>query len=120
MLNRYPLWKYIVIICVMMVAALYALPNLYGEDPALQISGVRGANVTTEQVGLIRQTLESKGIATKSIELEEGQVLVRFKDTDTQLGARELLVDTLGESYIVALNLAPATPHGLSNLAQSH
>lgn len=110
MLNRYPLWKYIVIICVMMVAALYALPNLYGEDPALQISGMRGANVTTEHVSLIRQTLESKGIATKSVELEEGQVLVRFKDTDTQLGARELLSDTLGEGYIVALNLAPATP----------
>ena len=111
MLNRYPLWKYIVIVLILLVGALYALPNFFGEDPALQVSGVRGTVLGQEELSSIRQELENKDIQIKSLELDEDQLLIRFKSTDTQLKAR-VAGTNLGDDYIVALNL-PATPSWL-------
>ncbi len=116
MLNRYSLWKYITIIFVLLIAVLYALPNLFGEDPAVQITGIRSTQMSTDQLNLVQQVLKQKGLEAKRIALEEGQVLIRFKNTDDQLNAREWLIETLGEAYVVALNLAPATPAWLSSL----
>ncbi|POP46731.1 protein translocase subunit SecD [Superficieibacter electus] len=114
MLNRYPLWKYIMLVVVIVVGLLYALPNLYGEDPAVQITGVRGGVASEETLIQIQNTLQKDKITAKSMVLEEGAILVRFDSTDTQLRAREALVDVLSDKYVVALNLAPATPRWLA------
>jgi len=112
MLNRYPLWKYLLILAVLAVGVVYALPNLYGEDPALQISTTRGL-MTPAVRAQVEATLREAGLAYKAVELEGERVLVRFPDTETQLKAKDLLRERLGDRYVVALNLAPATPEWL-------
>lgn len=102
------------LVVVIVVGLLYALPNLYGEDPAVQITGVRGGVASEETLIQIHNTLQKDKITAKSMVLEEGAILVRFDSTDTQLRAREALVDVLSDKYVVALNLAPATPRWLA------
>ncbi|MFT4465301.1 MAG: protein translocase subunit SecD [Sodalis sp. (in: enterobacteria)] len=114
MLNRYPLWKYIMLVLALVVGLLYALPNLYGEDPAVQITGGRGGAASESTLVQIRTVLEQQHIASKSIALENGAILARFSNSDVQLHAREALMNALGENYVVALNLAPATPPWLA------
>ncbi|MFS1537525.1 MAG: protein translocase subunit SecD [Candidatus Phlomobacter fragariae] len=116
MLNRYPLWQYLVLIAVLLIGLLYALPNLYGEDPAVQITGVRGTAANEQTLDQVYNILKKKKIESKSIALESGVILARFYNPDAQLHARETLVAGLGEKYIVALNLAPSTPHWLRAL----
>ncbi|MFI8318662.1 protein translocase subunit SecD [Kosakonia cowanii] len=116
MLNRYPLWKYIMLVVVLIVGLLYALPNLYGEDPAVQISGARGVAASEQTLIQVRNELTKEKISWKSVAMEEGTVLARFESTDTQLRAREVLLSALGDKYVVALNLAPATPRWLTLL----
>jgi preprotein translocase subunit SecD len=115
-LNRYPLWKYLMLIVVILVGLLYALPNIYGEDPAVQITGARGVAASETTLDQVRTVLEKDNIASKSIALENGAILARFKDPDVQLRAREALMAELGDKYVVALNLAPATPAWLAML----
>ena len=112
MLNRYPLWKYLLILAVLAVGVVYALPNLYGEDPALQISTTRGL-MTPAVRAQVEAALREAGLPYKSVDLEGERVLVRFADTETQLKAKDLLRERLGDRYVVALNLAPATPEWL-------
>ncbi|HEI9783707.1 protein translocase subunit SecD [Serratia marcescens] len=116
MLNRYPLWKYLMLIVVILVGLLYALPNIYGEDPAVQITGARGVAASETTLDQVRTVLEKDNIVSKSIALENGAILARFKDPDVQLRAREALVTELGDKFVVALNLAPATPTWLAML----
>ncbi|MBA2410451.1 MAG: protein translocase subunit SecD [Gammaproteobacteria bacterium] len=109
MMNHYPWWKNLLIVGVMLIATLYALPNLYPEDPAVQISPERGAL----EPGLrarVSTLLKDRGVEARRIERAEGQLLVRFGGTDTQLEARDVLSAGMGDDYVVALNLAPATP----------
>nr|WP_154325262.1 protein translocase subunit SecD [Pantoea sp. 201603H] len=117
MLNRYPLWKYIMLIVVILVGLLYALPNLYGEDPAVQITGARGGAASEQTLVQIQSALKEENIQSKSVALENGAILARFSNTDVQLRAREAIMKVLGENYVVALNLAPATPMWLNMLA---
>ncbi|MEY8772354.1 protein translocase subunit SecD [Erwinia sp. ACCC 02193] len=117
MLNRYPLWKYIMLIVVLIVGLLYALPNLYGEDPAVQITGARGSAASEQTLNQIQNVLNEEKIQSKSIALENGAIMARFANGDVQLRARDAIIKTLGEDYVVALNLAPATPGWLSMLA---
>ena len=112
MLNQYPLWKYILLVVVLLFASIFALPNLYGEDPAVQISH-RTKSLIDEDKLAIEQTIQSKDITLKSAELTQGRLLVRFNDTETQLIAAEALKEALGKQYLIALNLAPATPDWL-------
>ncbi|QLK87260.1 protein translocase subunit SecD [Arsenophonus endosymbiont of Aphis craccivora] len=116
MLNRYPLWKYFMLIAALLIGLLYALPNLYGEDPAVQITGVRGTAANEQTLDQVRNIVKKEKIESKSIALESGVILALFNNPDVQLHARETLVAGLGEQYIVALNLAPATPHWLRAL----
>ncbi|MBO1108897.1 protein translocase subunit SecD [Plesiomonas shigelloides] len=116
MLNRYPLWKYLMVAFVVTIGALYALPNIYGEDPAIQISGVRGASTDMQTLDKVKDLLAEKKLPVKAIALENGTVLVRFKDTDEQLAARDLVADALGDKFTVALNLAPSTPRWLEDI----
>ncbi|WP_455812062.1 protein translocase subunit SecD [Pseudomonas graminis] len=116
MLNRYPLWKYIMLIVVLLVGLLYALPNLYGEDPAVQITGARGSAASEQTLVQIQTALKQDNIQSKSLALENGAIMARFANTDVQMRAREAIIKTLGENYVVALNLAPATPTWLAML----
>jgi len=109
MMNHYPWWKNLLILGVMLIATLYALPNLYPEDPAVQISPERGALEPGLQAR-VSALLKDDGIEARSIERAEGQLLVRFGGTDEQLEARDVLSTALSGDYVVALNLAPATP----------
>ncbi|WP_075202593.1 protein translocase subunit SecD [Vibrio mexicanus] len=113
MLNRYPLWKYLMVIITIAVAALYALPNIYGEDPAVQVTGARGASVDLSTLDTVTKALEKESLTHKSIALENGSIFVRFNDTDTQISARDIISEAVGSDKIVALNLAPATPDWL-------
>lgn len=98
------------LVVVIFVGLLYALPNLYGEDPAVQITGGRGVSASVKTLDQVREILDQQNIETKAISFENESVLARFADTDIQLRAREILSEKLGDQYIVALNLAPATP----------
>ncbi len=104
------------LILALVVGLLYALPNLYGEDPAVQITGARGAAASETTLVQIQNVLKEQNITSKSVALENGAILARFANPDVQLRAREALLNALGENYIVALNLAPATPPWLSVL----
>ncbi|EOX1814625.1 protein translocase subunit SecD [Vibrio cholerae] len=116
MLNRYPLWKYLMVMLTIAVAALYALPNIYGEDPAIQITGARGASVDMSTLDAVTDALNKAQLSQKSIALENGSILVRFNDTDTQISARDIISEALGNDKIVALNLAPSTPNWLESI----
>ncbi|MCT6867937.1 MAG: protein translocase subunit SecD [Gilliamella apicola] len=103
----------VVVIC---VGLLYALPNIYGEDPAIQISGSNTSDIDITTQDKIRKILADNHIETKSFVFENKSVLIRVGDNDTQLKAKELISKELGDAYIVALNLAPATPKWLTVL----
>ncbi len=114
MLNRFPLWKNLLVALVVIGGFLYSAPNLYGEDPALQVSAARGAEVQASTLDSVKKVLEANGLKFKSALLDKGQILVRFTSTDDQLKSKELVSQALGDQFIVALNLAPATPAWLT------
>ena len=118
MLNQYPVWKYIALIVALVFGTIYALPNLFGEDPAVQVSH-RTTSITQEDMLLIEQTLGNSNINIKSSDITEGRALVRFDDENIQLQAADVLKSSLGKQYLVALNLAPATPGWLRALNAS-
>ncbi len=101
------------LIAAILIGLLYALPNLYGEDPAVQITGARGTAANEQTLDQVRSLLDKEKIEAKSIALENGAILARFGNPDIQLRAREVLLPALGDQFIVALNLAPATPKWL-------
>lgn len=119
MLNQNPVWRYIMVIGIMLVALVYALPNLYPEDPALNISATRGGQVAEETRVQLEKRFTDAGLSLKSVVLENGQVLARFNNTESQLQAREIAGALLGNNYIIALNLAPATPAWLTAIGAS-
>ena len=110
MLNKYPLWKYILVVMVLVIGGLYSAPNLYGEDPAIQVSGLRGAEVNALVLDSVIEKLDEASIGYKKSELADGRILVRLNNEDDQLKAKEAIGSSLGDNYVVALNLAPATP----------
>lgn len=105
------------LIAVLIVGLVYALPNLYGEDPAVQITGARGSAASEQTLGQIQDVLKKDNIQSKSIALENGAIMARFANADVQLRARDAIIQALGDNYVVALNLAPATPTWLRLLA---
>lgn len=115
-LNKTPMWKAMLILLLIAFCALYATPNLYGEDPAVQISGGRNAVVNLETLDKVQAALRKAGINSKSEVLENEQILVRLPDNSTQLQTQELLEEKLGENFSVAINLAPLTPDWLESI----
>ncbi len=119
-MNRYPSWKYVLILIVILVGVVYALPNLYGSDPALQISSARGLDITQQTAELQAEiALEEASIESKRMEIQENSLLIRFDDEEKQLRAQDVIKKALGRDYIVALNLAPSTPGWLAGLGAS-
>ena len=110
MLNQTPFWKYIVVLFVVGLTTLYALPNLYGEDHAVQISATRNTTVTQNMTSDIQASLETAGIDIKRVEFADERILVRLNDSDSQLQAREFLDKKYKDEFVVAMNLAPDTP----------
>ncbi|OIQ48017.1 MAG: preprotein translocase subunit SecD, partial [Gammaproteobacteria bacterium MedPE] len=118
MLNRYPLWKTLLITLTVIIGFLYAAPNLYAPDPALQISGIKGRDVQLKTFERIKSKLDSQ-LEIKSASLDGGQALIRLNDLDSQTKAREIATELLGDQYTVALNMAQTTPAWLSAFGAS-
>ena len=116
MINQYPLWKYLLLALIVLTAATYALPNLYGEDPAVQISLVERGSVPADTRERVVTLLQQKEIPFKSVEVEGEQLLVRFNTTEEQLMGMEWIRQALGDSFITALNLAQTTPEWLRGM----
>ncbi len=111
--NKYPLWKYLLILVITIVAIVYALPNLFGETPSLQISPKDGS-VNTALIHQIETTLQADKVPYKSIsKISDTIVQVRFSDATDQFKARDILQKSIGQDYIVALNMAGNTPNWL-------
>jgi len=115
-MNQYPLWRYILIVVLVILGVVYALPNIYGDDPAIQISPSNAQPVTAELVSKTKAALTQHRISYLSIKQQPSNVLVRFPDTSTQLKAQDLLEAALGNKYTIALNLASKTPKWLQAL----
>ncbi len=116
-MNRYPLWKYLLILIVVIYGFVYALPNLYAPDPAIQISGQSMATVMDEAVvDKVSKALEEQGIEYFGGEVSGDNVLIRLRDSEQQLAAKRIAQQVLGSSYVVALNLAQTTPDWLTSM----
>ena len=113
-MNRYSSWKYILILFFIGLGLLFALPNIYGKDPSLQVSAARSAEISELTEYQVSAALEEAELPYKDIMLGIGSLTIRFSDEETQLKAQEIVKESLGRSYVVALNLAPATPDWLS------
>lgn len=116
LINRFPLWKYILIVIVIMAAFIYAAPNLYSEDPAIQILGTNATTVDDSILPKIQVALQAANIPYRDARLQNHALLIRFDSTDEQFKAKEVIQQTLGETYLVALNLANTTPAWLRAL----
>ncbi len=116
MINRYPLWKHLLIVVVLAIGIVFALPNVFGEDPAVQISAPRGAEVDARLESRVSERLIQANLKPKRVERTERSLLVRFNDPEKQLEAQDELRNELGRQYVVALNLAPSTPRWLETL----
>jgi preprotein translocase subunit SecD len=112
-MNQYPLWKYILILLILAIGTLYALPNLYGEDPAVQVTSARGFSLPLDINATIDNALADAQVAYKSREQDGNRILYRFEGASDQIKAADALQDSLGAQYVVALNLAHATPDAL-------
>ncbi|HKX55592.1 MAG TPA: protein translocase subunit SecD [Xanthomonadales bacterium] len=115
-MNQYPGWKYALILAVLAVGVLYALPNLYGEDPAVQITPARGLELPLALPAAVEDALVVEKISFKSSQQVGNRILYRFNSPEDQLLAADAIKKALGESYVVALNLAPSTPEWLRRL----
>ncbi|MBH2037075.1 MAG: protein translocase subunit SecD [Pseudomonadales bacterium] len=122
MLNKYPLWKYLLILAVLAIGFIYSAPNLYPDDPAIQVSGASTAlQINQADLDRVSKALTDAGIGVKSASLgKEGKAgLLRLQDKADQLPAKDVVRKALGDDYVVALNLAPTTPQWLRNLGAS-
>jgi preprotein translocase subunit SecD len=109
-MNRYPAWKYALILLIVAVSILYALPNVFGKDPAVQITAAGGGEISELAKFEVEAALDAAQIEYRPIEFVEGSMLIRFGNEEIQLKAQDALKKALDNKLVVALNLAPATP----------
>jgi preprotein translocase subunit SecD len=124
-MNRYPIWKYVIIAIMLALGTLYSLPNLFGEAPAVQVSpGKASVKVDTSTLQRVEQALTTDGLTANRVQLEGGSIKVRLNSTDDQLKARDALEKALNPNpaeptHVVALNLVPRTPAWLQAIHAS-
>lgn len=119
-MNHYPVWKYLLILFVIIFGVIYAMPNLYAPDPAIQVSGhSSGTSIDQSLMEKIVGALSESGIEHFGEEANGESGLIRLKDREQQLSAKRVIQQTLGSDYVVALNLAPTTPEWLAGLGAS-
>ncbi len=117
MLNHYPFWKYLLIALIIFLGAFYALPNIYGEDPALQVAAsARGVEVDENTLSRVAKTFEREGIHYRNAKFLSTGLLFRFNTKEDQEKAKTVAEKELGDDYAVALNLATATPQWLLDM----
>jgi len=115
MFNQFPLWKNLLVVFVVVMGTLYALPNLYGQDPALDIAAQRQATIDDALIAKVEETLKKGGVTIKAIERRDGRLLLRFNRPEDQLKAQDLLSEVLPrEQYTQALNLVADVPDWLT------
>lgn len=114
MINQNPLYRWILLLSIVVGGAIYALPNVFGEQPAIQVS--RAGGIDARLVERVRSIVEEAGYSAESVALEEELLLARFSDTEVQLSAADALREGLSRDHIVALNMAPRTPAWLRSL----
>jgi preprotein translocase subunit SecD len=113
----FPLWKHLLVVAVLVMGLIYAMPNLYPDDPAVQVTGSQAAIEVNESLFIaIKNALAARNVVARDIQLLDKSVLVRFENTEQQLKAKDILQQSLGEDFLVALNLAPTTPGWLQAL----
>lgn len=116
-MNRYPLWKYLLILTTIILGLLYTIPNFFGETPAVQVSTNRQSIVISSQTeNRIKAALQQANIPSDGILIADNSLRVKFKDTDTQIKARDVIEKTLGDGYITALNLIPNSPDWMAKI----
>jgi len=115
-MNRYPLWKNLLVGIVVLIGLIYALPNIFDQDPALEISGSRRAEVDTATESRVRQALDKVGISIKSMDSGSNKLLLRFDDSETQLRAKDALETELGGDFTLALTLSSDVPGWLRSM----
>jgi len=116
-MNKYPLWKNLLLIAVLIIATVYALPNLFLQDPSVQISTTTPcATLSKDALQRAISALQINHLTYKSASIGKTNILIRFHDIDTQLEAKDLLKQVLGDQYIVALDLASAAPKWLTSM----
>lgn len=116
-MNRYPLWKYLLIAATVVLGIIYTLPNLFGETPAVQVSTNRQSIVINDQTeARVAAALKAANIRTDGMFVADNSLKVRFRDTETQLKARDVIENTMGEGYITALNLLADSPEWMAKI----
>ncbi len=116
-MNRYPLWKYIVIAVALLLGLIYTLPNFFGETPAVQVSPLRSlSKVDQTLLARVEEALKKNDVPHLGVFLDSSGVKVRLADTDTQIRTKDILQAAFGENFVVALNLLPSSPRWLSSL----
>ncbi|WP_035384743.1 protein translocase subunit SecD [Ferriphaselus sp. R-1] len=116
-MNRYPLWKYLLILFVLIAGLIYTLPNFYGESPAVQVQPLRsGLKVDTALLARVETALKAANLNVNALSQDSSSIRARFADTDSQLKAKDVLAAQLGEDYVVALNLVSSSPSWLASL----
>ena len=116
-MNRYPLWKYLLIAFTAVLAVIYSLPNLFGETPAVQVSTNRQSIIINSQTeAKVAAALKAANIPTDGMFVVDNSLKVRFKDAETQLKGRDVIENTLGEGYITALNLLADSPEWMAKI----
>jgi preprotein translocase subunit SecD len=116
-MNRYPLWKYLIITVALVLGAIYTVPNFFGESPAVQISAAKAtARLDEALLGRAEEALRRANIVAAGGFLDPSGIKIRFGDTDTQLRAKDVLQSELGDSYVVALNLLSNSPRWMAGM----
>lgn len=116
-MNRYPMWKYIFVAIVILIGLLYTIPNFFGESPAVQITPAKASiKVDSALLGQVEAIFKQEKIEYDGIYLDQRGVKARFKNTDTQIKAKDILQNNLGKDYTVALNLLSRTPNWLHSI----
>lgn len=116
-MNRYPLWKYILVLTVLLLGLVYSLPNIFGESPAVQITTAKATSkLDPALLGKVEDALKQENIKIDAIFMDSTGVKVRFSDADTQIKAKDVLKNNLGKDYVIALNLISRSPSWLTNI----
>lgn len=116
-MNRYPLWKYILVLTVLLLGLVYSMPNIFGESPAVQITTAKATTKLDPAIlGKVEDTLKQENIKIDAIFMDSTGVKVRFADADTQIKAKDILKNNLGKDYVIALNLISRSPSWLTNI----
>ncbi|MDB2409452.1 protein translocase subunit SecD [Pseudomonadales bacterium] len=114
-MNRYPIWKYLILVAALAIGVIYSMPNLYEPDPAIQVSGESSTLILGDsELTSVTEALAAKDVSVISAAVINNKLMIRLNNRDQQLIAKRITQDTLGlENYVVALNLAPTTPNWL-------